>query len=1080
MSFSPRRFLSNFQPPLHVKSSISTFLMAALLLFSLSQAAKAQSNLPVIERQPYRILYNTDHDPVGEWPPIGINPPRVDASSLVNLGCAIDLRIVATGNNLTYQWKKSGVNIPGATNSQLFVNVTSLLDAGRYQCEVKNLFGAVLSLPVRMGVVDISPSDRIIAASATAKVTLATSFRFPTTSGGFKYQWFKMLGATPDLNTDVMLANDLTYGGATTPSLEIKAPSVAPAGSYYCRITAYNTFMISGLRNLAIVSSPEPAMVQQGSPLQFSVTPTGPASVINNLSYQWNKAGVAIPEATDSSFIIGTAEIADAGLYSLTVIHPTLGSVTTPSVAAFVVDPPVSRVAVTGGMRAVLAAPPALNRAQTYQWFRDGSPLVDGGRITNATAASLTIALAQAADAGEYECRGTLFGDTVVVARPVLIVTPAPQSKVIALGETLQLEVQPEYGGSNFVDPALFGFQWVKGTGTTATVLAGETNSTLTIASTTAADFGQFNCRVSYNGSPPLATPSANVAIVNTALQVVNVNAGRSATLSPLVFAPRGLLFQWNFQGAPLLNSAKHAGVTSSRLAVNTASVADAGIYECEMSFAGGTSATAPVQLVVYSRPEIVNLEFPPAIVGGVFNYAITVSNDPLYAATGYDAASLPRGLVINKSTGVISGIPSASGTFNILVSARNAVGTTTQPATLTVSSLPSRFVGRFVAALPRMPAGEFGALGGRLDMTIASTGTTSGSLTVGGTRLAFKGSIAVAGTDPLTATATATINVERSGGNLSLSFNLQDDDYLYDGQISGAGNTLNFSGWRAVYTVAQPPSALAGVYNIGLFPQEPDAPALPHPEGTGYATLSISGSPTSDLAAGNYSMVTLLPDDTAFTTAAFVGPAGELLAYGYLYGTAGGGSVVSSGTSLNINALAAGKPVTGNLDWSRPATATRRYKEGFGPLTLSASGGLYTAGPRLLAAESAELTFEGGGIELAALNPNAVFTIGMGTALPVRTAPNAALTAFRAVAPISGLFNGSFVLADDNPTTPLANPTEYRRTVNFKGLAVPINGTQVGVGFFILPQIPTSNPLTTRSNSPELSGSVFFDPVLN
>ena len=1073
-------FPPKLQPSLPVKSIVTQFLQAALLLISLGQVATAQSSPPVIVRQPYRILYNTSHDPVGEWPPIGISPPRVDASSLVNIGCAIDLRIVASGPDLTYQWKKSGVNIPGATGSQLYVNVNSLLDAGRYQCEVKNPYGTVLSLPVRMGVVDISTSNRIIASSSTATVTLATSFRFPTATGGFRYQWFRMLGATPDLNTDVMLANDTTYGGATTPSLAIKTPTAAPAGSYYCRITAYNTFMLTGLRNLAVVPSLQPALVQQGSPLQFSVTPTGPASVIGDLSYQWNKAGAAIPEANDSSFTIGTAEVTDAGLYSVTVTHPTLGAVTTPQVAAFVVDPPVSRVAVVGGMRAALSAPPAINRAQTFQWFRDGTPLVNGGRITNATTATLTIAAAGAADAGEYECRGTLFGNTVVVARVVLIVTPAPQSKVVALGDLLELEVQPAYGDSSFVDPGRFGFQWVKGTGTSATVLVGETNPTLTIASAATTDFGQYTCRVSYDGSPPLATPLANVAVVNTALRTVNVNAGRSASLSAIVSAPLGVLFRWSFEGAPLANSTKYTGVTTNRFTVNAAAVADAGVYECQVSFPGGASVTAPVQVVVFSRPEIVNLEFPPAIVGGAFNYQIVVSDDPLYAATGYNATSLPRGLVINKLTGAISGVPSVSGTFNVAVSARNAVGTTTQTVPLTVSALPSRFVGRFVAALPRMPVGEFGELGGRLDMTLASTGAASGSVTVGASKFAFTGSIYVSGTDPLTATASATINVVRTAGNLTLSFNLFDDDYLYDGQISGAGNTLNFSGWRATYTMEQPPASLAGRYNIGLLPNVPASPPTPVPVGSGYATLSISGSPTSNLLAGSYSMVATLPDDTTFTTAAFVGPGGELLTYGYLYGTLGGGSVVSTGTSLNINAAAPGGPVTGEMTWTRPANATRRYKDGFTGLGLTAAGGLYTAGDRLLAAESAQLTFEGAGIDVASRNPDASFTIGLGTALPTRTASNEALTVFKGVAPITGLFNGSFALADDNPTTALVNPKEYARAVNFKGMAVAINGMQVGVGFFILPQIPTVSPPTTPLNSPELSGNLMFEPVVD
>lgn len=1070
------RFPPIFQPFFAVKSIFTPFVQAALLLFSLNLAATAQSSPPVIERQPYRILYNTDHDPVGEWPPIGINPPRVDASSLVNIGCAIDLRIVASGNNLTYQWKKSGVNIPGATNSTLFVNVTSLLDAGRYQCEVKNVFGGVLSLPVRMGVVDISSTNYFVAAAGKANVTMDVSVKFPTTTGGFKYRWYKMLGANPNINTDEMLADDGIFSGATKPKLSVKVPSADVAGSYYCMVTAYNTYMLAGLHHLAVVPAPEPAMVQLGAPMNFSVTPVGPAHLLGGLEYQWLKNAGELPGETNASYSVASAGAGDAGLYSVSVTHPTLDAVTTPQVAGLVIDEPVSHVLAIATGTTSLVAPAPVSTAQTFQWFRNGNPIPEAGRFTGTTKAKLGIKDLQVADAGDYECRGTLYGDTVVVARPVLIVLPAPLSQVAALGGGFELEGLAEYDSSLAVNAGQFDYQWIKG----KDAVAGATASTFSVPAASLTDVSNYCLQLNYPGATAVKSKPAAVAVVDTAPITVNVNAGKSTKLKP-VFTGRGVSFQWRRGGLPIEENAHYVGVSKNTLSIVGATLADAGDdYECVISYPGGSSVAAPFEVVVYSRPEFLNLEFPPAIVRGAFNYQIEVSDDPLYAATGYNATPLPKGLVINKLTGVISGVPSVSGTFNVAVSAINAVGTTTQMVPLTVSALPSRFVGRFVAALPRMPAGEFGELGGRLDMNLASTGAASGNMTVGGTRFAFTGSISVSGTDPLTATASATINVVRSAGNLTLGFNLFDDDYLYDGRITGAGNTLDFSGWRATYTVAEPPSALAGTYNIALSPEVPELPLNPVPEGTGYAALSINGSPLSDLVAGNYTMAVALPDDTGFTTAAFVGPAGELLAYSYLYGTLGGGSVVSTGTSLNINALALGRPVAGELTWTRPANMTRRYKNGFIGLGLTATGGLYAAGDRLLAAQSAQLTFEGAGIDLASRNPDAGFAIGLGTALPTRTALNDALTVFKGIAPITGLFNGSFALADDNPTTALVNPREYARAVNFKGMAVPINGTQVGVGFFILPQIPTLDPLTTTRNSPELSGSVLLEPAQN
>lgn len=64
------------------------------------------------------------------------------------------------------------------------------------------------------------------------------------------------------------------------------------------------------------------------------------------------------------------------------------------------------------------------------------------------------------------------------------------------------------------------------------------------------------------------------------------------------------------------------------------------------------------------------------------FSYLITAINSP----TSYGAVGLPAGLSVNGSNGLISGIPSVTGTFYITLNAINATGTGTQSLTLTVS----------------------------------------------------------------------------------------------------------------------------------------------------------------------------------------------------------------------------------------------------------------------------------------------------------------------------------------------------------------------------------------------------------
>jgi hypothetical protein len=67
--------------------------------------------------------------------------------------------------------------------------------------------------------------------------------------------------------------------------------------------------------------------------------------------------------------------------------------------------------------------------------------------------------------------------------------------------------------------------------------------------------------------------------------------------------------------------------------------------------------------------------------VGQPFAYQITATNNP----TSYGAVSLPPGLEINSSTGIISGNPTVSGTFQVTISASGGFGSTSATLTLKI-----------------------------------------------------------------------------------------------------------------------------------------------------------------------------------------------------------------------------------------------------------------------------------------------------------------------------------------------------------------------------------------------------------
>lgn len=68
--------------------------------------------------------------------------------------------------------------------------------------------------------------------------------------------------------------------------------------------------------------------------------------------------------------------------------------------------------------------------------------------------------------------------------------------------------------------------------------------------------------------------------------------------------------------------------------------------------------------------------------VGTVFSYQITADNSP----DSFGATGLPSGLSVNASTGVISGIPLAVGTFPVTLAASNSRGVGTKALTITIA----------------------------------------------------------------------------------------------------------------------------------------------------------------------------------------------------------------------------------------------------------------------------------------------------------------------------------------------------------------------------------------------------------
>jgi len=164
------------------------------------------------------------------------------ASQTIFGGGSVTLSVNASGVPApTYQWKRDGVDIPGATNSALVLNSVTVADAGTYKVIVRNLAGVVTSLPARLAVNIVAPQITLQPASQTVlRGTNATLTVVAFGAPAPAYQW---------------RFNGVDLAGETNASLVIRQPSPANAGIYTVRVGNSGGTITSAAALVTVVES---------------------------------------------------------------------------------------------------------------------------------------------------------------------------------------------------------------------------------------------------------------------------------------------------------------------------------------------------------------------------------------------------------------------------------------------------------------------------------------------------------------------------------------------------------------------------------------------------------------------------------------------------------------------------------------------------------------------------------------------------------------------------------------------------------------------------------------------------------
>ncbi|MFZ4398922.1 MAG: ice-binding family protein [Bacteroidales bacterium] len=510
------------------------------------------------------------------------------------IGSSVKFSVAASGTVLSYQWRKGNVNlingghISGATSDTLKINPMIISDtASNYNviitgsCLPKDTSLNVSLLPVNAPVITVEPINKSVCAGNSI------SFSVTATGTALNYQWRK---------GTVNLINGGHITGATTALLSINPANISDTSSNYNVIVSGGCTPNDTSINASLVVNTSPLIITEpinkiacvGSLVNFSVLATG-----SGLTYQWRKGtvnlinGGSISGATSDTLKFNPMLISDtASNYNVIITGSCLPKDTSinvslmPGTAPVITIEPVNKTACAGS--SVNFSVTATGSVYSYQWRKGNLNLSNGGSISGATSALLTIYPVNISDtATNYNVivtGGCVPNDTSVNASLVVnaatIITTEPVNHTVCAGSAVNISVNAT--GTSLT------YQWRKGNVNLINGgnISGVTSDTLKINPVNVTNAASnYNVIVTGACTPNDTSINSSLVVNSSAIitkEPVNqtVCAGSSASFS-VVSTGTGLTYQWRKGNVNIINGGNISGAASDTLKINPVNISD-------------------------------------------------------------------------------------------------------------------------------------------------------------------------------------------------------------------------------------------------------------------------------------------------------------------------------------------------------------------------------------------------------------------------------------------------------------------------------------------------------------------------